>query len=67
MGKKEYQTPQIKIVEFRPERGFATSGNGFVKAPYEANFEAFFSSAPVDEEGKYNGKYNDRFNEESIW
>lgn len=67
MNKQEYQAPQIKMVAFRTERGFDTSGNGFVKAADETDFMSIFSSDPVDEDGKYNGKYNDRFNETSIW
>lgn len=64
MNKKKYMVPQIKMVAFRTERGFATSGDGFTKA--DADFVSIFSSNPLDEEGKYNGKYNDRFGESSI-
>ena len=66
MDKKKYMVPQIKMVAFRTERAFATSGDGFTKAAADADFVSIFSNDPVDEEGKYNGKYNDKFEETNI-
>ena len=67
--KKQYKSPTLKVVEFKSEHGFATSGFTSTTTTYRGDTE-LATSIDLDmeyDESPRNEQYNYESNDQSFW